>query len=26
LAFDYQTALNNELPDCWVRASRRSMQ
>jgi len=26
LALDYQTALNNELPDCWVRASRRSMQ
>jgi hypothetical protein len=26
LALDYQMALNNELPDCWVRASRRSMQ
>lgn len=26
LANDYQTALSNELPDCWIRASRRSMQ
>lgn len=26
LAKDYQTALNNELPECWIRASRRSMQ